>query len=103
MEQDPTLPDPPTRRSAVSSKVAGALIGAIAALSIGGVGLAFAQEAATPTTEAPAVTTPDTATPTPATPGDDCPDHAGRGGGGGGGGSTTDTPSDTSADAASEV
>ena len=78
MEQDPTTPFP---RSAVGSKVAGALIGAIAALSIGGVGFAFAQEAETPTTEAPAAETPAA----PERPADeDCPDKAGRGPRGGG-------------------
>ena len=72
MEQEPRT------RSAVGSKVAGALLGAIAALSIGGVGFAFAQEAETPTTEAPAA---------PERPADeDCPDKAGRGPRGGGGG-----------------
>ena len=74
--------DQPSRTSGnVRSKLAGALIGAVAALSIGGVGLAFAQEAETPTTEAPAAETPAT----PETPAEkDCPEKAGRAGGGGG-------------------
>lgn len=68
MDQDLT----PQPRSAAGSKLVGALIGAVAALSIGGVGLAFAQEAETPTTEAPSAET------TPAAPSDeDCPDKAG--------------------------
>jgi hypothetical protein len=65
------------RNRSTGSKVVGALIGAVAALSIGGVGLAFAQEAETPTTEAPS------AEPTPAAPSDeDCPHKADRGGAG---------------------
>ena len=66
-----------------SSKVIGGLIGAVAALSIGGVGLAFAQEAETPTTEAPAVETP--APEGDAAPGErpeDCPEKDGGAGGG---------------------
>jgi hypothetical protein len=64
-----------------SSKVIGAVVGAVAALSIGGVGLAFAQEAETPTTDAPAVETP-SAPGTAETPrdGEDCPDKAGDAG-----------------------
>lgn len=87
--------EPPKAGSALSSKLAGALIGAIAALSIGGVGFAFAQEAETPTTEAPAAETP-------AAPADeDCPDRAGRAGGGGSGGGDDSTATDT--DTADEV
>jgi hypothetical protein len=62
------------------SRVIGATLGAIAAMGIGGAGLAFAQTAddSTTTTETPAPT------PAPAAPGardgDDCPDKAGRGG-----------------------
>ena len=89
MDQEPTTPSGSGR----SSKLAGALIGAIAALSIGGVGLAFAQEAETPTTEAPAAGTPAA----PANP-DDCPHKAGDAGGGGG----SDT-SDTTTDSGAEV
>ena len=77
MEQDPTTPQPQPQsqsRSTVSSKLAGALIGAVAALSIGGVGFAFAQEAETPTTEAPSTES------TPAPSDEDCPDKARRGG-----------------------
>ena len=75
MEQEPQNPQPEPRTSGIGPKVAGALIGALAALSIGGVGLAFAQEAETPTTEAPAAETP-------AAPADeDCPDKPGRAGG----------------------
>ena len=94
MEQDPTTPATPAGapqpRRAVSSKLAGALIGAIAALSIGGVGLAFAQEAETPTTEAPSAETPAAPAPTD----EDCPDKAGRGGprGGAEGSGTTPAP-----------
>lgn len=61
-------PAPAPRRSARSSKVVGALVGAVAALSIGGVGLAFAQEAETPTAD------------------EDCPDKNGHGGDGDAGG-----------------
>jgi len=77
-------PNPAPRPSTRSSKVVGALVGAVAALSIGGVGMAFAQEAETPTTEAPAAETP--ATPeADATPGDrpeECPEKDGEAGGG---------------------
>ena len=66
-----------------SSKLIGALVGAVAALSVGGVGLAFAQEAETPTTEAPAAETP--ATPEADSPraDEDCPEKDGAAGGGG--------------------
>ena len=83
MEQDPFAP-PPRRTGTVGSKLAGALIGAAAALSIGGVGFAFAQEAGTPTPEAPAAQTP-------AAPADeDCPDKRDPGRAGGGGGHRSD-------------
>lgn len=65
-----------------TSKVVGALIGAIAALSIGGVGFAFARDATdSPTTDAPAATAPDTPPAEGEGPSthDDCPDHAGPG------------------------
>jgi hypothetical protein len=98
-----------TQPSTRSSKAIGALIGALAALSIGGVGLAFAQDATeTPTTEAPAVETPAA----PATPdadapharGDreDCPEKDGAAGGGSSSSSDSDT-STSSADTAGEV
>ena len=93
MDQEPLTPQPDPRKSGASAKLAGALIGAIAALSNGGVGLAFAQEAETPTTEAPAAETPAA----PANP-DDCPDKAGRAGGGGGGGSDTADSTDSGAE-----
>jgi hypothetical protein len=95
MDQEPVTPHPPTSRGGVRAKVAGALIGALAALSIGGVGLAFAQEAETPTTEAPAAETPAA----PANP-DDCPDKAGDAGGGG---SDTADTADTTTDSGAEV
>ena len=79
----------------ISSKLAGALIGAVAALSIGGVGLAFAQGAETPTTEAPAAETPATpaAPEAPARPdGEDCPHHQDGARGGGAPGSDADAP-----------
>ena len=79
MEQDPTTPQPP--RNAFGSKLAGALIGAVAALSIGGVGLAFAQEAETPTTEAPAAEAPAD---------EDCPDKRDSTSGGGADDTATD-------------
>jgi hypothetical protein len=93
-EPTPTEPTPVPARGAVSSKVVGALIGAIAALSIGGVGLAFAQDA-------PTTTTPPTTTDAPHVRGD-CPD---KDGGATTGGSTADDNADpaTTADGAGEV
>ena len=69
--------DSPT--STRSSKLIGALVGAVAALSIGGVGMAFAQEAETPTTEAPAAETP---APESDERPEDCPEKEGEAGGG---------------------
>ena len=71
------------RTSTRNSRLIGALIGAVAALSIGGVGMAFAQEAETPTTEAPAAEAPAP----PAAPGErgdreDCPEKDGAADGG---------------------
>lgn len=77
-------PTPAPAPSARSSKLVGALLGAVAALSIGGVGMAFAQEAETPTTEAPAAETP-AAGERP----EDCPEKDGTGAGGDA--SSTDT------------
>ena len=103
---DPMDPTPPTpmdpqpqpapARSTRGPKLVGALVGALAALSIGGVGLAFAQEASdTPSTGTPAVTAPaDGARP------DDCPEKAGRGGGGGGGGADAPAPAPAPSDTA---
>ena len=79
------MTDSPTNTR--SSKIVGALIGAVAALSIGGVGLAFAQEAETPTTEAPAVDAPATPEERP----EDCPEKDGRGRSGDADASSTDT------------
>jgi hypothetical protein len=81
-----TQPSTPSTRS---SKLVGALVGAVAALSIGGVGMAFAQDAVeTPTTEAPAAETP-------AAPADreDCPEKDDAGG----------TDGSSATDAAGEV
>ena len=93
MDQEPTPPQEPRSTGGVRAKLAGALIGAVAALSIGGVGLAFAQEAETPTTETPTTEAP--ATEAPAAPADeDCPDKAGRAGGAGGGAEAPSTSTD---------
>ena len=75
-----------------SSKLIGAVVGAVAALSIGGVGFAFAQEAETPTTEAPAAEAPVT----PETPrtDEDCPEKDGAAGGGESGADTDASATD---------
>lgn len=60
-------------------RMLGAALGAVAALAVGGVGLAWAQEApTTPSTEAPAAETPAPGDGAPAAD-DDCPDK-GEGG-----------------------
>ena len=73
--------------SSFSSRLAGAGLGALLVIGIGGAGLAFAQTAEeTPsTTESPATTAPapDASTPDAADPADpDCPEKGGGGGGG---------------------
>lgn len=71
-------------------RILGATLGAVAALAVGGVGLAWAQEAPiTPSTEAPATEAPATEDGTAADP-DDCPEKGGRGGSGSTGTATTD-------------
>ena len=73
-------------------RIVGATLGAVAALAVGGVGLAWAQEApTTPSTEAPAAEAPPAEDGTAADP-DDCPEKGDRGGSGstGTGATTTD-------------
>ena len=61
-------------------RIVGATLGALAALAVGGVGLAWAQEApTTPSTEAPATEAPAPGDEAPAAD-EDCPDKGGAGG-----------------------
>lgn len=71
-------------------RILGATLGAVAALAVGGVGLAWAQEApTTPSTEAPSTEAPATGD-GPAADRDDCPDK-GDGTGSGSTGTGTGT------------
>ena len=80
-------------------RILGATLGAVAALAVGGVGLAWAQEApTTPSTEAPSTEVPPTEAPAtgdgPAADRDDCPDKGDGGGSGSTGTGTGSTATD---------